>query len=637
VKKLMALVTVTFMAFSVCNVYGEGASFLAEIYPVDESIYSDDFSGTIVSDRVSSELVDANYSFSQSDGTLQFTRHGSASASKYSFIDLKNDGQSLANGVYVVSFKIKKTDNKRVFLSFEAANRRKIAYAYWLPGGNMRITENNDNSLRGNFADASWHDFFFVFDNEAGRDSEIKVYVDNNLIYTETLSGSHPLTSMAVIFENSWQTDNATVYFDDFHVYKAGEPNYLALDADLVTLESLLTADVNPLGNNVLTTNLNLPAMGENHSVITWSSSNPALISDGGTINRPMRGYTLSEMVTMTAIFELGGNTFEKEYEFYVQLYGDEPAMHMEGGYLLYDDFSGENIAGEWYDKSTAGTAVVEDGALKLTNTGGDGQYFFYYYLKEDKTNYPYLSGYYVLEYDMKKDNNPATVQSQIYTNRPEYTYCANTFHADGITRSSASTTPAKADVTNRSDTYHVKYHIDLQNWEYSLWVDDAPVVINAYRPGNYGNICTFALAVNSPGSITVDNLKLYKVTADFVPEAEMESFKITCNGAIKDTIDSAGDYRVSASYTTMGDESFDVPTLIYAMYSSDGKRLQSVKVVDGAMLTADAEKETEAVYGYYYTDVLTVPGDFENYMLKVFTWDGMSFAPFKNAVVIES
>lgn len=83
----------------------------------------------------------------------------------------------------------------------------------------------------------------------------------------------------------------------------------LKLAMDDIGYDRLTTEEINKI-----TKNITLPKKGLYDSVISWSSSDPSVISDDGTVTRP----TKDTFVNMTATFEINGVTDTKVFSFNV-------------------------------------------------------------------------------------------------------------------------------------------------------------------------------------------------------------------------------------------------------------------------------------------------------------------------------
>lgn len=154
------------------------------------------------------------------------------------------------------------------------------------------------------------------------------------------------------------------------------------LEADkAAAIEQAITADkaAIDLGNTAeVRENLTLPQLGENGSVISWSSSNPDVIAADGTVTRP----TGSENVTVTLTAELKIGTVTEKKEFTVTVIsGSEENLFLEkanafelpvqnvDSNLTLPKTAGENITIEWSSSNT--DVIAADGTLKKRPAAG--------------------------------------------------------------------------------------------------------------------------------------------------------------------------------------------------------------------------------------------------------------------------
>ena len=81
-------------------------------------------------------------------------------------------------------------------------------------------------------------------------------------------------------------------------------------------------------------------------------------------------------------------------------------------------------------------------------------------------------------------------------------------------------------------------------------------------------------------------------------------------------------------------EDGFAAPAVIYALINKTTNKLESVSVAKPFELIAnkgvtsgegDSAVSLEENYGYYYTDTVAVPSDYENYTLKVLRWNSIS------------
>ena len=120
-------------------------------------------------------------------------------------------------------------------------------------------------------------------------------------------SGDADVTLTAVITKGT-STDTKT-----FNVTVVKNP---ITDAESVTLDKQVLA-IGFTGSDIssaVTQNITLPASGANGTTITWTSSNPSVISASGKVNRP--SYTSGDAdVTLTAVITKGTSTDTKVFK----------------------------------------------------------------------------------------------------------------------------------------------------------------------------------------------------------------------------------------------------------------------------------------------------------------------------------
>ncbi|MEV8181239.1 immunoglobulin-like domain-containing protein [Specibacter sp. NPDC078692] len=142
-------------------------------------------------------------------------------------------------------------------------------------------------------------------------------------------------------------------------------------DADAIE-ESVAALEVVNLGD--VRGNLNLPGHGRNDTWVSWTSSNPAVISEDGTVVRPARG-TGDTSVTLTATVERNGVEGTREFTAVVR----EAAAPVEYAGYAFSYFKGEGSAtGEqiYFGKSVGNNPLqwedVNNSEPVLTSTMGE-------------------------------------------------------------------------------------------------------------------------------------------------------------------------------------------------------------------------------------------------------------------------
>ncbi len=620
----------------------DGGVAPSQIYDVKEEIYFDDFDDGILTTRFEDLTNQTYYSVTESGGAMNFI-HSAASGAGESKIDLtkmvSGTATALTEGTYVISFDMKRQANRSLVYSLRGSGNV-LVFGKWLKD-NGELVFPDGSTVKGYNTSTDFINFFIVFKYYSAQNGgvpQLEFYVDNELLYRGDRYGSRNCgLDTLQIQQTASGTYDSTISIDNLKVYEA-EINAAAIDAAELTAESIVgegyTTDDDCI---VLTQNLNLPkTIGTNNSSVSWSSTDDTLVSSDGTVNRPANGYLLSDKVTLTAQITTGGKSVTKTFDFKVKRQEKSLPANIDGDYILYDDFSGNVISANYRDINTidnlstpVGYIKAENGALTVEKTvSGNPQYSFIYELQDNQAVITANSGEYVLEYDISKDNR-ADVQSWIFSDYGRNTYNRAVFGLNGLVSNTVGSSPYPETPVNtvRDDMFHVKYHINTNTNKWSLWIDDAAVFTEASpnRTSLYG----FSLFINSVGKAVVDNIKFYKIqSGTLVPTAKSQSFKITKDGIACTALDSAGNYRLSASYNYM-DDGFTAPSVVLALYNKENNSLESVKAISAADLLAGNS--------FYFTDTITVPSQYDDYIVKGFAFSDMStLTPLSSSIILE-
>lgn len=103
-----------------------------------------------------------------------------------------------------------------------------------------------------------------------------------------------------------------------FNIEKPSSQEIVNNIYDNLKFESISSTNMN---SDYITSDLNLPDIGEHNSLITWSSSHPNIISSNGSVVRPSFNEE-SKTVTLTAT--INNNGVETTKEFYVTVIPDD-------------------------------------------------------------------------------------------------------------------------------------------------------------------------------------------------------------------------------------------------------------------------------------------------------------------------
>ena len=669
-KSLVKKLCVLLMAFTMLasNVYA--SEQIDSLYPLSENVYTADFtdneidSNIVVTDTIGNQVVNGAETdiFDAYEDNGEFVMDcvdyvkDPGSYATISFYATKDhtpykipDGKNL-----VISFDITRhTSGSRQFMlgynGHDGSKARSGPYFKWInnedfsgkdgSSGDFTVA-NNGLSLQTDANTDNWHELVWVMDSSYVAD----LFIDGKLMrsgITMRESGSTMIEKFFISFE-SYRNRGQVVKLKNFKMYTATES---VIGKDLLSLDvsDLTNEIVDSDGNYVIENNLTLPTSGENGSSITWASSDEKLIETNGTVHR-VSGYSVSDAVTLTATLVNGEETAQKEFTFYVKRIDAESAPDMEGDYINYDDFSNSNLL--YSDVGTNGTRTFENDKLIIKNTSSK-EWTQYFAFTKDKKSLP--QGTYVLEYDLTKSHKSMRsrydIIGQFYGTNLASTRMfvrheiLNANRDNGIlTQEIGTNTSAKQisslPVLYTTDTVKVKYILNDVNNTYSLYIDgallakDAPYIkissgyeqiLSGYRFTIFGN----------GHSMTIDNLKLYKLADSAVETPEMSAKTIELDGENVAKLKNSGTYIAKLNVTDFTSSLSDKTDFVVAIYNKNTNELESVKFIDAKILQATVGVNTEAPtmenYGYYAKTTVEVPEDYENYCIKLMHWNDVT------------
>ncbi|MDD4504000.1 MAG: hypothetical protein PHS15_04130, partial [Clostridiaceae bacterium] len=191
----------------------------------------------------------------------------------------------------------------------EAAEEKVNADYAWLVdteilNGNSSL-DNVTNNLKlpaegPNGSSISWaSDNAMVVDTEGRVTRQSYTHGDRNVMLTATISMGLSVTKTFTVKVIKLEQT-------------AAERDAEKVNADNAWLVAAVILKDNSALNSV-TGDLNLPTIGENGSVISWTSSNTEFVREDGTVKRPT--YTQgSKSITLTAAIKMGLSTVEKSF-----------------------------------------------------------------------------------------------------------------------------------------------------------------------------------------------------------------------------------------------------------------------------------------------------------------------------------
>ncbi|QCZ93828.1 glycoside hydrolase [Salinimonas iocasae] len=223
----------------------------------------------------------------------------------------------------------------------------------------------------------TWSHVAFSVDNGA-----IRLYIDGEQVYSGTgfndvFSGTDGVFTLGV---NYWDTPYQGL-IDELAVYDDAltQTEIVALDIEKQSGSQLLEQAANALDLgyiNAIKSDLMLPATGLFASSISWTSSNPEVISAQGKVTRP--GETESDAtVVLTATISLEGKEVTREFAVTVRSLGPvQPVAEFNFNALTLEDATGNFAAGipTGAQLNTEGGAPAFTGGIDSMGLMLDGQ-----------------------------------------------------------------------------------------------------------------------------------------------------------------------------------------------------------------------------------------------------------------------
>lgn len=206
-----------------------------------------------------------------------------------------------------------------------------------------------------------WYHFKMIFNTD---NDTVTVYLDDfeNAIFTDR-AVANAVSNVSKIIINS--NDNGwagSIYLNDFKVYE-NTPEA----ACSITYESLDLGDISAISDNI-----ELPKIGDGGAAISWTSSNPAVIDEDGTVTRP----DSDTEVTLTAKISCGTSVLNKTFTAVVSGAVEPEVLSVEK--LAFSNEEGAEIDAPLWDA----VSYADITFLKPRDLTDDVNVFYAYYDK---------------------------------------------------------------------------------------------------------------------------------------------------------------------------------------------------------------------------------------------------------------
>lgn len=238
-------------------------------------------------------------------------------------------------GVYALEFTVNKTKSDMLYIRTDG--KGDYFHANWGKDGNLRVYNGESHSIVGNFGTKAK---FTVLYNTPK--STFSLWVNDKLVCKDYLARGLDTVNIRSVqfYTNAAQLTEAEI--DNLRFYEA-YPLYaerIELDHDTLKELMLYSPTDTAASYGLVTENLILPTLGTYGSNISWSSSDPSVISDSGVVTLGDDEKT----VTLTATISAGDGTVyeqktQKELTFRVAsnvASDDAAAVRAEADMLTY-------------------------------------------------------------------------------------------------------------------------------------------------------------------------------------------------------------------------------------------------------------------------------------------------------------
>lgn len=589
-----------------------------------ESYVDETFSGTELPANVTTLPCDPDKdTYEVKNGKAVLTRSDWSYSGKEPGFEISKDASKTAiSGKFVIEFTVNTTSRYLRYAFIEKNWSGYAAFCEWnRSAGTFKVDYTDDNASAytsyniGDFRDDKMKCTFF-FDTTAKRFS---LWINNELILANVKFRSNVGNiGMFRIFTltNSSMNGTGSVALDNVKIYKA-EESTLFTDALALSKSSILAAPViaEKNGMEFLCDDLNLVSKGESGADIKWSCV-PEIIDSEGRITRPL---TDTKAALTGCVSDSNGNSLEKTFEFNIPgKYHDVAGIGYprEGEMLYSDSFSDGVIAPNIFYEATKGKVEEKNGVISLTSPGWS-EIPYIRIFNNTEASPADLNGKFCEEFVVKSTSNRFRMR-WLSSNWDEVTYMEVTNFTNLVLKyKDESGAQTLQDTISTGGIYKVKVLFDfsVSPARMTMWLNDRKILDNVYTETQRGVAFTqFYTAgsgsIGGNGVLTVDNYKAYRVDESETPGFYVGDFEYTNAGTVV-----KGENGVSIPLFVTNAENETEASLILAVYSSEGKRLEKIAVTKAVLSPLSQEKISASV------NIEDVP---ENVTMKAFVFENL-------------
>lgn len=590
-----------------------------------ESYVDETFSGTELPANVTTLPCDPEKdTYEVKNGKAVLTRSDWSYSGKEPGFEISKDASKTAiSGKFVIDFTVNTTSRYLRYAFIEKNWSGYAAFCIWdRSAGTFSVDYTDDGASAstshniGDFRDNKMKCTFF-FDTTAKRFS---LWINNELILTNVKFRSNVGNiGMFRIFTltNSSMNGTGSVALDNVKIYKA-EESTLFTDALALSESSILAAPKirEENGTEFLCDDLNLLTKAASGADIEWSSE-PALIDSEGRITRQL---TDTEVTLRGSVSDSNGNKLEKTFAFNIPgKYHDVAGIGYprEGEMLYSDSFSDGVIAQNISYDSSKGSVEEKSGTLSLTSPGWSEIPYIRIY-NNTEASAVNLSGKFCEEFVVKSTSDRFRMR-WLNSGWEEVTYMEVTNFSNLVLKyKDESGAQTLQDTISTGGIYKVKVLFDfsVSPARMTMWLNDRKILDNVYTETQRGVAWTQFYTAGSgsyggTGVVTIDNYKVYRIDESETPGFYVGDFEYTNAGTVV-----KGENGVSIPLFVTNADNEREASLILAVYSSEGKRLEKIAVTKAALSSLSQQKISASV------NIEDVP---ENATMKAFLFEDLN------------
>ena len=487
----------------------------ADMFP----LYFDDFSDGIIDSRIQKDRYISADTLEERNGKLTFSRvlWSGTEAGTCLYLD---DKHNVLDGEFVIQYTLSKTRDVVRMRPYNA-NWNALNYMEWR--GNDLYIEYRDEDTNQRVGKTI----------TVPSDSKMKVTLYTNIIdsrplYTIWINNEKVLENVLCSYNMSpsnvqWMDfytlnygnygKNGSYSVDNFGFYrvrqKMADADRVKKDADALT-ESVLEKVTAPMAGTCIG-DLNLPAYGENGSMIVWSSTDESVIALDGRVTRP---EAKNADVTLTAVISSGSEEIIKTFTFTVLGEhigtGDVPTVEEM---ITENTFDSEEMPNKMVtDTVGGGTVMIKDGRIIIDKTDPSySQVGVSLYTGADEAET--ATGLIGMEFDLERSNDVSINFRSMDANGNLYETIG--WSSGGVT-ANHSNSPNKAGSwetvwTGKKNKAHFSLMFDTANSQYWAWIDGEQIVTAKYsRMVGVKAIAYTMFYVEGKTTVYLDNYKIY-------------------------------------------------------------------------------------------------------------------------------